>query len=87
MKRKYNNQKVKPGDWVYFLYHLDNHEYETKYSYKVAVCGAHMITVEVNDNKKDSFVGGWPSRSIGNGRYWNVRCWTKINHCPLLEIE
>lgn len=90
MKRKYDCSKVKPGDWVYFLEDL---KYETKYSYKVvmvdkiSIDGNCMITVEVDKNKKDDFVGGWTSSCIGNGRYWNVVSWTKVNHCPLMEIE
>lgn len=90
MKRKYDCPKVKPGDWVYFL---EDYGYETKYSYKVvkadriSIGGSYMITVEVDKDKKDSFVGGWTNSCIGSGRYWNVVSWTKVNHCSLMEIE
>lgn len=90
IKRKYDCPKVKPGDWVYFL---EDYCYETKYSYKVvktdriSINGSCMITVEVDIDKKDSFVGGWTNSIIGNGRYWNVVSWTKTNYCPLMEIE
>ena len=86
MKREYNNQKVKPGDWVYFL---EYGKYETKYSYKVVKINTpDLITVEVNKNKKDNFVGGWSSSLIGDGKYWNVECWCINKHCcNELEIE
>jgi len=82
MKRKYDCPKVRIGDWVYFL---ETGKYETKYSYKVVKMHPnHMITVEVG-NKKDDFVGGWRSKVIGNGNYWNVDAWC-FGHCGL-EIE
>lgn len=75
MKRKYGNPKVKVGDWVYFL---EDEKYETRFKYKVVlVKSVGMITVEVNHNKKDSFVGGWQCIDIGEGIYWNVISWCK----------
>jgi len=86
MKRKYDNPKVKVGDWVYFL---SNCRDETKYSYKVVrVERPDLIIVEVNENKKDAFVLGWKERTIGDGHYWNVTTWyLGHRHCYNMEIE
>ena len=87
MKRKYDNPKVKIGDWVYFYCFCN----ETKYPYKVvrtdkiSFSGSSMITVEVG-NKKDDFVAGWPDKNIGDGKYWNAAFWTKIKGSSM-EIE
>lgn len=87
MKRKYDCENVKIGDWVYFYYN----GYESKYSYKVVRTGVNgyrenIITVEIDINKKDDFIEGWKNRAIGNGRYWNVNMWKK-KYSSIIEIE
>ena len=64
MKRKYDCPKVRIGDWVYFYYN----GHESKYPYKVVKvdtsdCGENIITIEIN--KKDDFIEGWESKTIG----------------------
>lgn len=85
MKRKYDCPKVKIGDWVYFL---EEGRWETEYLYKVVMIrSGGRITVEVNKNKKDDFVGGWTNSCIGNGKYWNVDSWCLDHYYNTLELE
>lgn len=86
MKRKYDNPKVKIGDWVYFYDAFEN--YETKCKYKViGIKSNDGIIVEVKNNIEDKLtIPGWMTNKRSerelynlplNIRAWNVDFWRK----------
>ena len=96
MIRKYNNQKVKPGDWVYIRdWHFG---YDSICKYKVlAVCEGGRIIVEVKDNEEDSdVIFGWSTDNKmaikmeynlpGRTKAWFVYLWEKAGG-KCLNIE
>lgn len=93
MKRKYKNEKVKIGDWVYFWDADEN--YETECKYKVIVITDADMVVEVKNNEIDKqHIRGWLTNGrieqkryrLPNGiRCWHVKHWIKA-YCRL-EIE
>jgi hypothetical protein len=93
MKRKYKNEKVKVGDWVYFK--ELRFEYDSKCKYKVIVATDDDVIVEVKNNEIDKqYIKGWLTNGrseqkrygLPNGiRCWYIRYWTKAS--GRLEIE
>lgn len=92
MKRRYKNEKIKVGDWVYFYDDIIN--YETKHTYRVIVATDNDVLVEVRNNNGDDNIKGWPVNENPElkkyGLPYEIRCWY-INHwrkvyCGL-EIE
>ena len=96
MIRKYNNQKVKPGDWVYIR--DVSFGYDSICKYKVlALKEGNGIIVEVKDNEEDSsIISGWlvDSRMTikmeynlpGRTKAWFVYLWEKAGG-KCLNIE
>lgn len=95
MKRKYDNPKVKAGDWVYIKDR--DYNYESVCKYKVIGFYKRKIIVEVKNNKEDSFlISGWSTddRLYTKEQYnlpsgikaWNVFLWKKAGR-KCLDIE
>lgn len=95
MKRKYKNEKVKVGDWVYIKDR--DYNYESVCKYKVIGFDKRKIIVEVKNNKEDSsIILGWATddRLYTKEQYnlpsgtkaWNVFLWKKAG-VKCLSIE
>jgi len=92
MKRKYRNEKVKVGDWVY----VGDYMYDSKCKYKVLGIEKDRvrIIVEVKDNDEDRpIINGWPTETkktdckLPSGTLgWFVRSWEKVKK-RCLNIE